>query len=107
MAWLLYGTGIRLMECVWLRIKDVDFTRGTITVRSSKGDKDRVTVLPDTLREQLHAHIEHLKGLHAEDRKLIIRCCRKNSTWAIENDARSPDVRGLVASSTTDPFATD
>lgn len=39
MARLLYGTGMRLMECVRLRIKDVDFTRGTITVRSGKGDK--------------------------------------------------------------------
>ena len=45
MARLLYGTGMRLMECVRLRIKDVDFTRGTITVRSGKGDKDRTTIL--------------------------------------------------------------
>jgi hypothetical protein len=69
MARLLYGTGMRLMECVRLRIKDVDFTRGTITVRSGKGDKDRVTVLPEALREPLHAHIERLRGLHAQDRE--------------------------------------
>ena len=48
-ARLLYGTGMRLMECVRLRIKDVDFARGTITVRSGKGDKDRVTMLPGGL----------------------------------------------------------
>ena len=69
MARLLYGTGMRLMECVRLRIKDVDFTSGTITVRSGKGDKDRVTVLPEALRDQLHSHIERLRGLYAEDRE--------------------------------------
>lgn len=45
MSRLLYGTGMRLMECIRLRVKDVDFTRDTITVRSGKGDKDRVTML--------------------------------------------------------------
>jgi integron integrase len=69
MARLLYGTGMRLMECVRLRIKDVDFTSGTTTVRSGKGDKDRVTVLPEALREQLHSHIERLRGLYDEDRE--------------------------------------
>lgn len=69
MARLLYGTGMRLMECVRLRIKDVDFTSGTITVRGGKGDKDRVTVLPETLRDQLHSHIERLRGICAEDRE--------------------------------------
>lgn len=69
MARLLYGTGMRLMECVRLRIKDVDFTRGTITVRSGKGDKDRTTILPESIREQLESHIERLRGLFAQDRE--------------------------------------
>ncbi len=56
MARLLYGTGMRLMECVRLRIKNVNFTRGTITVRSGKGNKDRVTVLPKSLADQLRTH---------------------------------------------------
>jgi len=68
MARLLYGAGLRLMECVRLRIKDVDFVRGTITVRSGKGDKDRVTILPETLRQPLQAHIERLRELFAQDR---------------------------------------
>jgi len=68
MARLLYGTGMRLMECVRLRIKDVDFARGTIAVRSGKGDKDRVTLLPESLREPLKNHIERLRALYAEDR---------------------------------------
>jgi integron integrase len=73
MARLLYGTGMRLMECVRLRIKDVDFTRGTITVRSGKGDKDRTTILPESMREQLESHIERLRGLFAQDREASLR----------------------------------
>jgi len=69
MARLLYGSGMRLMECVRLRIKDVDFAAGTITVRGGKGDKDRVTILPEAIRQQLHDHIERLRGLHAQDRE--------------------------------------
>jgi len=73
MARLLYGTGMRLMECVRLRIKDVDFTRGTITIRSGKGDKDRTTILPESIREQLESHIERLRGLFAQDREANLR----------------------------------
>jgi integron integrase len=73
MARLLYGTGMRLMECVRLRIKDVDFTRGTITVRSGKGDKDRTTILPESIREQLESHIGRLRGLFAQDREANLR----------------------------------
>jgi len=69
MARLLYGAGMRLMECVRLRIKDVDFHAGTITIRSGKGDKDRVTILPESLRQPLHDHIECLRGLYAQDRE--------------------------------------
>jgi len=60
---------MRLMECVRLRIKDINFTRGPITVRSGNGDKHRVTVLPEALRDQLQSHIERLKGLYAEVRE--------------------------------------
>lgn len=73
MARLLYGAGMRLMECVRLRIKDVDFTRGTITVRSGKGDKDRTKILPESIREQLKAHTERLRGLFAQDREANLR----------------------------------
>ncbi len=51
-----------------LRIKDVDFARGTITVRSGKGDKDRVTMLPEALRQSLQQHIERLRALYEQDR---------------------------------------
>ncbi|MDB5348112.1 MAG: integron integrase [Schlesneria sp.] len=72
MARLLYGTGMRLMECIRLRVKDVDFVRGSIIIRSGKGDKDRVTILPESLRHVLNSHIERLRQLHIEDRKANI-----------------------------------
>ena len=67
MAQLLYGSGMRLMECVRLRVKDVDFTRREIVVREGKGFKDRVTMLPEALSEPLKAHLENVRALHGED----------------------------------------
>ncbi|MEW5891650.1 MAG: integron integrase [Pseudomonadota bacterium] len=67
MARLLYGTGMRLMECVRLRVKDVDFSRGEIMVRDGKGGKDRVTVLPQSLVPLLQAHLEKRRALYEDD----------------------------------------
>lgn len=67
MATLMYGTGMRLMECVRLRIKDVDFDQLTITVRLGKGSKDRVTLLPRTLIDPLKYHLQRVKQLHDDD----------------------------------------
>ena len=67
MASLLYGSGLRLMECVRLRIKDVDLQRNEITVREGKGGKDRRTVLPASLREALRLQIETARVQHARD----------------------------------------
>jgi integron integrase len=64
---LVYGAGLRLMECVRLRVKDVDFTRGTITVRAGKGKKDRVVMLPTSLHDPLKTHRERLVLLHEQD----------------------------------------
>jgi len=58
MARLLYGTGMRLMECVRLRVKDLDFATGEVVVREGKGGKDRVTMLPRALAEPLRQHLE-------------------------------------------------
>ncbi|RYG35745.1 MAG: integron integrase [Burkholderiales bacterium] len=70
-AWLLasvlYGTGMRLMECLRLRVKDVDFSRGEITVRDGKGGKDRRTVLPRSLVEPLQVEVERVRVLHGAD----------------------------------------
>ena len=67
MANLLYGSGLRLMECVRLRIKDIDFKFKQITVRSGKGNKDRVTLLPDAIIPDLKEAIRHAKNIHQLD----------------------------------------
>ena len=64
---LLYGSGLRLMECLRLRVKDVDFTYRQITVHDGKGFKDRVTMLPDNLGEALKAHLQNVKQWHQKD----------------------------------------
>lgn len=67
MARLLYGTGIRLLECCRLRIKDVDFARGQILIRQAKGDKDRAVPLPERLREELQDRIRQTVRIHQRD----------------------------------------
>jgi integron integrase len=67
MAELMYGSGLRLMELLRLRVKDVDLERRQLVVRAGKGGKDRVTVLPDKLKLELQQHLERVKLIHAED----------------------------------------
>ena len=67
MAGLLYGSGLRLRECLKLRVKDVDFEYRQITVRDGKGGKDRVTMLPGELVESLRSHLARVKSLHEHD----------------------------------------
>lgn len=67
LASLLYGTGMRLMECLRLRVKDVDFARDEITIRDGKGGKDRRTMLPRSLVEPLQREIERARCLHQQD----------------------------------------
>ena len=66
-ASLLYGSGLRVLECLRLRVKDVDFSYLQILVRDGKGDKDRVTMLPEKLVGPLRAHLARVRGLHARD----------------------------------------
>lgn len=67
MAKLIYGCGLRLQECADLRTKDLDFERGTLTVRSGKGDKDRVTVLPESLKKELLSHLDGVRLVFGQD----------------------------------------
>src|SRR5207244_13517962 len=67
MATLLFGTGMRLLECLRLRVKDVDFTRNQIEVRDGKGSKDRVTMLPERVKPDLAAHLERVREMHRRD----------------------------------------
>jgi integrase len=63
-ASLMYGSGLRLMECLRLRVKDIDFSAQQIVVRDGKGAKDRVTVLPSSVASDLQSHLEHLRNRH-------------------------------------------
>ncbi|MGH2566917.1 MAG: integron integrase [Bacteroidota bacterium] len=67
MASMMYGAGLRLMECLCLRVQDLDFFRGEILVRSGKGAKDRVTMFPETLRGPMQEHLKKVKVLHQQD----------------------------------------
>jgi integron integrase len=67
MSMLLYGAGLRLMECLRLRVKDIDFANNQIIVRSGKGDKDRHTMLPAAVKESLTKHLDLIKRQHQRD----------------------------------------
>lgn len=67
MASLLYGSGLRLSECIALRVQDVDLSRGEIVVFNGKGSKDRVTMLPDSLKRPLREHLARVRTLHDRD----------------------------------------
>ena len=69
MANLLYGSGLRLMECLRLRVKDLDFSLQQIVVRDGKGNKDRITMLPEALAKPLQDHLIRVKTLHETDIK--------------------------------------
>ena len=90
---LLYGTGLRLLEGLRLRIKDVDFSRNQIVVRAGKGDKDRVTMLPESLQLGLKAHLHQVRELHDQDlragfgevwlpKALAVKYPRASREWA-------------------------
>src|ERR1700742_1366218 len=67
MAGLLYGSGLRLMECLRLRVKDIDFDYDRVIVRDGKGAKDRITLLPPSLKAPLQRHLSKVRALHEQD----------------------------------------
>jgi len=67
MASLMYGAGLRLMECLWLRVQDIDFPRNEIHVRDGKGSKDRITMLPESLKAPLKDHLNKVRVIHRKD----------------------------------------
>ena len=67
MAALLYGAGLRLRECLRLRVQDIDFSSHEITVRDGKGGKDRITILPESLKKPLQEHLRRVESIHEKD----------------------------------------
>jgi integrase len=74
MASLLYGSGLRLLECASLRVKDIDFDGGQLLVRRGKGQKDRSTLLPQSLVEPLRAHLLRVGHRHEADLEEAAGC---------------------------------
>jgi integron integrase len=68
-AAVIYGGGLRLEECLSLRVKDVDFARNCLVIRAGKGDKDRETVLPERVAAELQAHLHRVRALYDRDRR--------------------------------------
>jgi integrase len=87
MAILMYGSGLRLLECARLRVKDVDFGRHQIVVRAGKGDKDRITTLPTVIRTELSRHLDGVKSQHDFD-------LRQGAGWVEAPFVRDPPARG-------------
>jgi integron integrase len=69
MASVMYGSGLRLMECLRLRVQDIDFARNEIMVRDGKGAKDRITMLPESLKDPFKQHLKKVKTIHERDLK--------------------------------------
>jgi len=82
MASLLYGSGLRLMECLRLRIKDIDFPHRALCIRSGKGNKDRITTLSDELLPYLRQHLQRVRTLHRQD--LAAGCSAVYLPYALE-----------------------
>ena len=81
-ARLLYGGGLRLLEGLRLRVKDIEFARRQVIVREGKGAKDRITILPDTLIEPLRAHLEWVRLQHKAD--LALGCGEVHLPFALD-----------------------
>ena len=69
MAKVIYGCGLRLRECLQLRVKDIDFERNAVTIRSGKGDKDRETVLPESIKKDLREQLNKVRKVYNRDRQ--------------------------------------
>ncbi len=108
MARIIYGGGLRLMECIRLRIQDVDFGQNLIFVRGGKGGKDRTTILAQNIRAELQVHVDAAKSLHLQDleegfgevlmpealsRKYGNACRETGWQWVFPSKQRSKDPR--------------
>jgi integron integrase len=85
MAKLMYGTGLRLTECLRLRVKDMELARRELVVRQGKGAKDRITMFPATLVEEMTSHLREVRGLYDRDRRAGIAGVELPDAYAVKN----------------------
>jgi integron integrase len=85
MAKLMYGTGLRLMECLRLRVKDVELVRREVIVRQGKGAKDRITMFPASLVDEMVQHLARVRGIYDRDRKARIAGVELPDAYAVKN----------------------
>jgi integron integrase len=85
MARLMYGTGLRLMECLRLRVKDVELARREVVVRQGKGAKDRITMFPATLVDEMRRHLGEVRAVYERDRKARIAGVELPDAYAVKN----------------------
>ena len=85
MAKLMYGTGLRLMECLRLRVKDIELARREVVVRQGKGAKDRITMFPATLVDGMTEHLRQVRRIYEHDRKAGIAGVELPDAYALKN----------------------
>ena len=111
---LLYGAGLRLLECLELRIKDLDFGRNQIVVRRGKGQKDRRTMLPDSVKARLTAHLEKVRRQQTHQRVIRFSCGLPTVVGcdgshipanAAANELQRPTVRAVLTSALSEDYS--
>jgi site-specific recombinase XerD len=103
MALLMYGAGLRLLECARLRVQDVDFASNQLVVRGGKGDKDRVTMLPAAVKADLTRHLQTVKPQHERASRIFSAAPRSSTAGgtAVETITASLTLRWLNSSAGT------
>ncbi len=99
-AGLLYGSGLHLMECLQLRVQDLDFVRKEIHIRGAKGDKERIVMLPAPLEYALREHLKKVREIHASDLaagwgRVVMPACRQTGPMRLSGNTRARPGSGV------------
>ena len=98
MASLMYGAGLRLIGCLRLPVQDTDFSRNEITVRNGKGARDRIAMLPESLKKRLQEHLRRVKAFHEKDSADSWSALKRLTLWTVSIHTRPPNGAGSWSS---------